>query len=174
MRKHIHNVRDLILPLIDFFYPPFRKLMNLQTFRYAASGGANMVLGLVVYYVSFRWILHGEMLDLGFTALKGHSAALFMSFCVSFPVGFFLMKYVVFTESNIKSRVQLFRYFMIFSFNLVLNYLLLKICVEDLYIYPPLAQTMTTGVVVVFSYFATRHFSFKTAQSEGTEEEVTD
>ena len=82
------------------------------------------------------------------------------------------MKYVVFTESNIKSRVQLFRYFMIFAFNLVLNYLLLKICVENLYIYPPLAQTMTTAVVVVFSYFATRHFSFKV--SAPGEEDATD
>ncbi len=167
MRKQIHSIRDLLLPLIDFFHPPFRRLMDLTTFRYAASGGANTLLGLVVYYVSFRWILKGENLDMGFMVFKGHSAALFMSFCISFPMGFFLMKYIVFTESKIKSRVQLFRYFMIFAFNLMLNYILLKIFVEEFGLYPPLAQTITTVIIVLFSYFATRHFTFKvTAQEE--------
>src|SRR5687768_10960093 len=91
MRKHIHNARDLVLPLIDFFYPPFKKIMSIQTFRYAASGGANTLLGLSIYYISYRFILEEEMLDLGFYAFKSHIAALFMAFCVSFPVGFFLM-----------------------------------------------------------------------------------
>ncbi|HCL82631.1 MAG TPA: phenylalanine 4-monooxygenase, partial [Chitinophagaceae bacterium] len=33
-----------IIALIDFFYPPFRKFISLQTFRYAACGGANTIL----------------------------------------------------------------------------------------------------------------------------------
>ena len=47
MKRHIHSARDFILPVIDFFYPPFRGLMNLQTFRYAASGGGNTLLGFL-------------------------------------------------------------------------------------------------------------------------------
>src|SRR5688572_21767790 len=127
MRRHIHNARDLLLPVIDFFYPPFRKLMPIQTFRYVVSGGTNTVLGLAVYYISFEYIVKAENLDLGFYAFKPHIAALFMAFCVSFPFGFFLMKYVVFNDSKMRGKVQLFRYFMIYVFNLVLNYLLLKV-----------------------------------------------
>src|SRR5436853_103003 len=117
MRRHIHNARDLLLPVIDFFYPPFRKLMNIQTFRYAASGGANTLLGFIVYFISFEYIFKGKEFHFDFYAFKPHSAALFTSFCVTFPIGFFMSKYVVFSDSKMKGRIQLFRYFMICMFN---------------------------------------------------------
>ena len=42
--KKIHNtLRHLILSIIDFFYKPFKKILPLQTFRYAAAGGANLI-----------------------------------------------------------------------------------------------------------------------------------
>src|SRR5687768_7305021 len=123
MRRHIYTARDLVIPIIDFFYPPFRRLMDKQTFRYAACGGANTILGLAVYFVSFKYLLKEENLDLGFYAFKPHIAALFISFLVNFPVGFFLMKYVVFSVSNLRSRVQLFRYFLLYIACLILNYL---------------------------------------------------
>ncbi len=166
LRKHFHNARDFILPVIDFFYPPFRRLMNLQTFRYAASGGGNVLLGFLVYFISFKYIFFEQEFHFGIYAFKAHVAALFVSFCVTFPIGFFMSKYVVFSDSKMKGRIQLFRYFMICMFNLVLNYILLKIFVEQLHIYAVLAQILTTAIVIVFSYLAQRHFSFRATAIE--------
>lgn len=166
MRRHIHNARDLILPIIDFFYPPFRRLMNLQTFRYAASGGANTLLGFFIYFISYEYIFKGKVFHFDFYALKAHSAALFTSFCITFPIGFFMSKYVVFSDSRMKGRIQLFRYLMICLFNLALNFILLKILVEKAHIYPVLAQVLTTTIVILFSYLAQRHFSFKADETE--------
>ena len=166
MRRHIHNARDLVLPVIDFFYPPFRKLMSIQTFRYAASGSFNTVLGLSLYFIIFMFILKERDLHLGFYAFKSHIAALFISFCFSFPIGFFLMKYVVFSDSNMRGKVQLVRYFMVYLFNLVLNYILLKILVEVLHLYAPVAQVVTTVIIIFFSYLAQRHFTFKIKNAE--------
>lgn len=170
MRRHIYNVRDFILPVIDFFYPPFRRLMNLQTFRYAAAGGGNTLLGFLVYFISYKYILNEQQLHLGFYAFKAHVAALFFSFCITFPIGFFMSKYVVFNDSRMKGRIQLFRYFMICMFNLALNYILLKILVERAHVYPVFAQILTTMIVILFSYLAQRHFSFKV---KTVDEEVT-
>jgi putative flippase GtrA len=170
MRRHIHNARDLVLPVIDFFYPPFRKLMGLQTFRYAASGGINTVLGYVIFYIGFKFIFREQPVDLGFYGFEAHSAALLLSFCICFPFGFFLMKYVVFSDSKMKGRVQLFRYFMLYVFNLGLNYVLLRLFVESLKIYPTFAQVITTVIIVLFSYVAQRNFTFKI---RNTEDEIT-
>lgn len=170
MKRHIHSARDFILPIIDFLYPPFRGLMTLQTFRYAAAGAGNTLLGFVLYFISFKYILLEKQLDLGFYAFKPHVAALFISFCITFLVGFFMAKYVVFSDSNMRGRVQLFRYFMICLFNLVLNYILLKILVERAHVYPVFAQVITTSIVILFSYMAQRHFSFK---ANAMEDEVT-
>lgn len=170
MKRHIYSARDFILPVIDFFYPPFRGLMNLQTFRYAASGGGNTLLGFLVYFISYRFILQEQQLNFGFYAFKPHVAALFIAFCITFPIGFFMSKYVVFHDSQMKGRIQLFRYFMIWLFNLALNYILLKILVERSHIYPVLAQVLTTCIVIFVSYLAQRHFSFKanTVDEEAT------
>ena len=172
MRRHFHNARDFILPIIDFFYPPFRRILNLQTFRYAASGGGNVVLGFLIYFISYKYIFREKDFHFDFFAFKAHVAALFISFLVTFPIGFFMSKYVVFNDSKLKGRIQLFRYFMICLFNLVLNYLFLKIFVEVLHIYPVLAQVFTIAIVVVFSYLAQRNFSFK-ANAVDDDEETT-
>ena len=77
-----------------------------------------------------------------------------------------MAKYVVFSDSAMRGRIQLFRYFMICLFNLVLNYILLKILVERAHVYPVFAQVLTTSIVILFSYLAQRHFSFKASVME--------
>jgi putative flippase GtrA len=140
--------------------------MSVQTFRYAASGGFNTALGLALYYVVYRFFLHEEDLHFGFYAFKSHIAALFISNCITIPVGFFLAKYVVFSDSKLRGRVQLFRYVLVCLFNLGLNYILLKLLVEQLHLYAPLAQVITIAIVVFFSYMAQRHFTFRIRNAE--------
>jgi putative flippase GtrA len=166
MRRHIHNARDLVIPIVDFFYPPFRMIMNQQTFRYAACGGFNTLTGLAAFYIAFKFLLKENTLDLGFYAFEPYSAALFISFLISFPVGFFLMKYVVFSDSKLKGRIQIFRYLLAYLINLVLNYFLLRLFVEVLHIYPTIAQLITTVILIVFSYVFQRYFTFKAAPAE--------
>ena len=119
------------------------------------------MLGFVVFAVSYIYIFAEKTFDFGFYAFKGHIAALILSFCITFPIGFFMAKYVVFIDSKMKWNVQLFRYLMVCLFNLALNYLLLKILVERFYVYPVFAQIITLVVVITISYLAQRNFSFK-------------
>ena len=135
--------------------------MPIRTFRYSVGGGSNMLLDIFVYYISYNFILHKQVLDLGFIAFKPHIAALWMAFCVSFPVGFLLSKYVVFTTSELRGRVQLFRYLLIVGVNLVLNYAFLKVMVEYMNFYPTIARIFTTCIIVTFSFLSQKHFTFK-------------
>ena len=144
--------------------------MGLQTFRYAASGSINTAIGFIIFYIGFKFIFKEVPVDFGFYVFEAHSAALFLSFFICFPFGFFLMKYVVFTDSKMKGKVQLFRYFMLYVFNLGLNYVLLRIFVESLKVYPVFAQVLTTCIIILFSYIAQRNFTFKI---RSTEDEIT-
>jgi putative flippase GtrA len=49
---------------------------------------------------------------------------------VSFPLGFILNKFIVFTNSALRGRVQLFRYGLTVISCVGLNYLFLKVFVE--------------------------------------------
>jgi putative flippase GtrA len=72
-----------------------------------------------------------------------------------------LMRHVVFTDSILRGRVQLFRYFTLVLINIFLNYVFLKLFVEVFDFYPTIAKIITTVIIVIFSYLVQRHFTFK-------------
>ncbi len=135
--------------------------MPLSTFRYAICGGSNMLIDILIYFVSYNYILHKQILELGFIAFKPHIAALWMAFFVSFPLGFLLSKYIVFDKSQLRGRVQLFRYLLIVGVNLILNYVFLKVMVEYMNFYPTIARFFTICFIVTFSFLSQKHFTFK-------------
>ncbi len=154
-------VRNGITTLIDFFYPPFKKLMPLHTFRYAACGGANVSLDISLFIFSLYFIFHKQNFDIGFIVFKPHIAAFLFSFIFTFPIGFLLSKYIVWIDSSVKGRVQLFRYFVIVMMNLLFNYFLITFFVEYLHVYPTIAKLLTTVIVIIFSYLSQKHYTFK-------------
>lgn len=156
----------IIETLLDFFYPMFRPFFDRTTFRYAACGGANTIFDIFLFFLSYNFILERQVLDLHFVILSPHIAAFLMAFLISFPVGFLLMRYIVFQESQLKGRIQFFRYFTTVTVSLFLNYVFLKFFVEQIGLFPTVAKIITTFFVVAFSYFSQKHFSFKTAKGE--------
>lgn len=160
----MHLVRDRILTFLDFFYPPFSRIMDKRTFHYAACGGGNTLLSIFLYFIFYNFILKKQILHLGFIAFKPHIAAFLIAFVITFPIGFVLSKYVVWTESTLKGKIQLFRYFILVMFCVGLNYVFLKFFVEYCHIYPTISQIITTVIVVVFSYVSQKHFSFRTEE----------
>ena len=135
--------------------------MPLQTFRYAACGGGNVVLDICLYFISYNFIFKKEIVDLGFIAFKPHIAALLVSLFITIPVGFLLSKYVVWTQSSLKGHIQLFRYLVIVGTNILLNYFFIKLFVERFYFFPTIAKIVTTAIVIIFSYLSQKHYTFK-------------
>jgi putative flippase GtrA len=157
--------KTLIISFIDFFYPPFRKMMSIRTFRYAACGSANTLLDITVYFISYNYILHKQVLDLGFFAFRPHIAAFIISFLISFPTGFFLNRNIVFNDSILHGRIQLFRYFLLVLICILLNYVFIRVFVERFHLYPTIAKIMTTVIVVSFSYLTQKNYTFKTSRA---------
>lgn len=154
-------MRKALLKLIDFFYPPFSSLLSLHTFRYIVSGGTTAAAGIVVYYLAYNYILHQQNVQLGAYLITAPIAALMIESFITFIIGFGLNKYLVFSHSNLKGRVQLFRYGSVVLTNILLNYAFLKVLVEAFSFYPTVAKIVTTAILAIFSYFSQKHFSFK-------------
>jgi len=154
-------IKKGILSLISFFYPPFSKIMPLQTFRYAACGGSNAVMGFFIFVTCHKYVFNEEQFDIGLYAFKSYNAALFVSTCFSFVMGFTLNKYIVFTTSNLKGHIQLFRYSLSLLLNLAINYFLLNFFVQYLNLDAVLAQIITTILIIGISYISQSYFTFK-------------
>ena len=161
MRQVHITLKKFILATVDFFYPPFKKYVPLQTFRYAACGGTNTLLDIILFAVSYNFIFNKHNVHLGFVTLSPHIASFMLSFCITFPFGFYLSRYVVFQQSTLNGRVQLFRYFIVILGCILLNYGFLKLLVDHWHWYPTPAKIFTTIFVVAFSYISQNYFSFK-------------
>ncbi len=157
----INKLVAFIHAVIDWFYPPFKQWMPLQTFRYAACGGGNTLLDIGLFFISYNFILQKQMLHTPWFTFSPHIAAFLMSFFITFPVGFFLSRYVVFEGSAVRKREQLPKYMIVVLGAILLNYFFLKVFVETFHMYATLAKIFTTFFVVAFSYFSQKHFTFK-------------
>lgn len=164
LRNVVKNVRDLIIQVIDIFYIPFQKLIPLQTFRYAATGGFNTVLDISLYFICYNFILNKRVVDMGIVSISPHISAFLIVFPITFFTGFLLAKYITFSASEIRGRVQFMRYMLSVSGSIFLNYFFLKVLVEFVGLWPTLSKVITTVIVVIYSYFVQKFYTFKTTR----------
>lgn len=162
-------MRKFAWRIIDFFYPPFKRWFSIHTFRYMALGSITSVTGIVVFYLAYNFIFFQQDIQLDFKYLPkiitAETAALMVETPITFTVGFLVNKYLVFTQSNLKGRIQLFRYGSVVATNFLLNFALIKIMVEGFGFYGSVAKIITTFILIFFSYFSQKHFSFGTKKS---------
>lgn len=163
MKNLVQSIRLFIIRFIDFFYTPFQSFIPLETFRYAATGGFNTLLDIFLYFICYNFILDKRIINLHVVSISPYIAAFLIVFPITFFTGFLLAKYITFSNSEISGRIQLARYVISVSGSILLNYVFLKIFVEFAGFWPTLSKILTTCIVVVYSYFAQKFFTFKTA-----------
>lgn len=165
MKNAFETIGNWIRTAIDFFYPLCRKYMSLQFFRYGVTGAANLVFDWVLYFLIYTFILQHRMLHLGFVTISSHIATLGIKFPITLLSGFLLQKYVTFTVSDLRGRVQLFRYLVVVMVNLLINYAGLKLLVDELGVFPSISNVMVSIFTVFISYFAQKKYTFKASEN---------
>jgi putative flippase GtrA len=163
MRQVHYKVRDSIFSVLDIFYPIFKRFMPLQTYHYAACGGGNTLFNIFLYHMFYNFLVVQPVVHAGPFAVSRYVASFFLAFLITFPTGFYLSMFVVFQGSYLKRRIQFFRYFLVATACVILNYVLLKFFIQTLgwQKHPTLALIATAVIVVIFSYLSQRFFSFK-------------
>ena len=159
-----------ITKFIDFFYRPFRRFCSEQFFRYGACGVGNMMLDWVLYFLMYNFVVGHQLVY--FTlfgrewCLTPHIAALCIVFPITLLTGFWLNKYVTFTQSELHGARQFMRYISIVAVNLAVNYFGLKLLVEICGVYPTPSKMIITILTVAISYFGQKYYSFRTKHTE--------
>ena len=160
---------QIITKIIDFFYRPFGRYIPQQLFRYAVCGGGNMVLDWVLYSILYNFVVGHELVyitlpfafNLSPICLTPHIMTLLIVFPITLLTGFWLNKYVTFTQSSLRGYKQLWRYILIVIVNLLLNYFGLKLLVEVYGIYPTPSKMIITFITIAISFLGQKYFSFQ-------------
>jgi putative flippase GtrA len=162
--RPVKMFKESITATIDFFYPPFRKFMPLQTFRYAVCGGTNTLLDIFIYFISYNFILQKQIVYTPLGAIRPIIAAFLIAFAISFPTGFYLNRHIVFPGSSLRGRVQLLRYFLLVIVCIFLNYVFIDLFVEQFHIFPTVSKMLTTVIVITFSFATQKYFTFRAVE----------
>lgn len=171
---------QFITDSVHFFYQPFRRYLPEQLFRYAACGGANLVLDWVLYFLVYNFVFATGIRSShnliyfnlpqsitsafhlpGALCITPHIAALCIVFPITLLTGFWLNRHVTFTGSSLRGRKQLIRYILVVALNLLINYVGLKLTVELLGWYPTPSKILVTLITVAVSFFAQKYYSFR-------------
>lgn len=148
---------------LDLFYPLVSRIFDKTTYYYAAAGSANLVLGWVLFWFLDHVLINAATVNLPIINHPVHSYTMVAAICAvfSYLFGFFMMRYVVFTESQLKGRVQFFRYGLSALISATVNWILIKLMVDTFSWNASLCNVFASVVVVTISYFLQRRFSFK-------------
>lgn len=124
-----------------------------------------MVLDWVLYFLMYNFVVGHELVYLslfGYSlCLTPHIAALCIVFPITLLTGFWLNKYVTFTQSSLRTARQLFRYILIVAVNLSVNYFGLKLLVESFGWYPTPSKICITLFTIVISFLGQKYFTFR-------------
>ena len=156
------RIAEKIGSLIDKFYiRPISNFLPHEIFLYGVCGGANMVLDIIWYYIIYHYVIALRFIDLGFVVISPHVAALIIVFPITFFTGFWLNRNVAFRATEFGQGWQLIKYALTVVGSILLNYVCIKIFVEEFHIWATPAKALTTVVSVAYSYLAGRYFTFK-------------
>jgi putative flippase GtrA len=154
---------SLIHKILDFFYPLVKRFFDKTTYYYAVCGVGNLVLSWILFFIFFQYVFKKHFFHLDFInfTFSAYTLSAIACFLISFALGFVLMKYIVFTESGLKGRVQLFRYAVSAIISALVSWGLLKMFIEVFDIFPSVANILASCLVVIVSYLLQRKFTFK-------------
>lgn len=157
----MEKAQQIIFRFLDIFYPLFKPFLKKQTYHYLACGGGNTLFGLFLYYICLHYIFKQQPVDLYLITFKPHIASMFFTTLITFPIGFFFTKYIVWSDSNLPGKKQLFRHFNFVIFATFLNYGLLKMFVDFFHWWAMPSQIITITIIVIFSYITQKYISFR-------------
>lgn len=157
-------LKQSLLRLIDFFYPAFKQIFDLQTFRYAVCGGSNAFLNLFIFSFSYNVIFEKEVVVIFGFLVTQYIAAYLIALSICFPLGFCLNKYLVFQQSNLQSKTQLMRYAFVAITSIGLDYTLLHVFVGYFQFWATGSQAAIIVFLSLYSYFCQTYFTFKTVK----------
>lgn len=161
-------MRRKITSYLDFFYPLVKRFIPKETYYYAACGSVNLVLSWILFFIFYQFLYQKRNIEFKFyfneirnITISAYTLSSFTTFCFSFSIGFLLNRYIVFTQSDLKANIQLFRYGLSALISYGLSWVLLKFLIETMSIFPSIANIMASCIVVVFSFIMQRKFTFR-------------
>ncbi len=144
-----------------FYRPPLDKYLTEERFQYFSCGAGNyIIIDSLLYFFIYHYIIADRYINIGISTLSPHVSSLIIVFPITFFIGFWLNRYVVFQSTSRTIRFQMARYTISVVGSIILSYLILKFLVEYVGMWATPAKILCSLTTAVYSYIMARHFTF--------------
>ncbi len=141
---------------------PIGRVVSIDLLRYAICGVTNyIVLDAILYFLTYHYLVGSSTyLNIGLTTISPHIISLILVFPITLLSGFWLNRHVVFNSTEMGMRRQLMRYIYSIAGSIILSYIIIKVLVETLGIWPTPAKILCSLLTATYSYLMARLYTF--------------
>ena len=136
-----------------------KNVLQVKAFRFLISGGTATMVDVVTYFVCLHYVFNTPFTAFGLT-MSIPIISLLVSYSAGFVTNFIISKFFVFQGSDLRTRIQLLRFFMVAIAVFCMNYLILKVLLQ-FEIFPTIARLMSAAIVAFLSFLLHNSFTFK-------------
>lgn len=139
------------------------RLFDNHIVRFIISAGLGFLVDVSAYYLFYHNFLVQKTYNILSITVRNSTLSLAISFFMGVVVNFLITKYFVFAESKSSSYQQFIRFVAVAFIGFFANLAILKIFIQDLQMYPPVARPLAALSLFFASYFIHKAFSFSLA-----------
>ncbi len=152
----------LIQYTLQFFYPPFKRVLPFEVYAYLAVGGANTLLNIFLFGLFYEVLLPKGAFDLSLFSIESYTISLLIAFLITIPTGYWLSKNFAFTSGKKPTSFhQFLKYFMVVLQGLISDYILFKIGIVWIGLEPTISKIVSTVLVISLNYILQKYYTFK-------------
>ncbi|MGZ3871351.1 MAG: GtrA family protein [Mucilaginibacter sp.] len=136
------------------------KFLNNHIVRFIFSAGLGFLVDISAFYLFYHNFLTQKTYTVFSVTVRNSTLSLAISFFMGVTVNFLVTKFFVFARSKSSSSKQFLRFVLVAIIGFFANLGILKIFVQDLQMYPPVARPLAALSLFFASYFIHKFFSF--------------
>ncbi|WP_295796097.1 GtrA family protein [Mucilaginibacter sp.] len=139
------------------------KLLDNHIVRFVFSAGLGFLVDISAFYLFYHNFLVQKTYNILSITVRNSTLSLALSFFMGVVVNFLITKYFVFSQSKSSSLKQFIRFASVAIIGFFANLAILKLFIQDLNMYPPVARPLAALSLFFASYFIHKAFSFSLA-----------
>ncbi|ASU34601.1 GtrA family protein [Mucilaginibacter xinganensis] len=136
------------------------KLLDNHVIRFVCSAGVGFLVDISAFYLFYHNFLVQKTYNIFSLTVRNSTLSLAISFFMGVVVNFIITKYFVFAQSKSSAYQQFFRFILVAFVGFFANLVILKLFIQDLRMYPPVARPLAALSLFFASYFIHKFFSF--------------
>jgi len=137
-----------------------RKFIKNQVVRFILSAGAGFLVDVSAFYLFYHNLLLKPTYQIVTATVRNSTLSLALSFFMGVMVNFLITRYLVFSESTLAPYKQFIRFCSVAFIGFFANLGVIKILIQELNMYPPVARIVAALSLFFASYFVHKLFSF--------------